>query len=105
MVTFDLFNKNISSMVVIIVVWLTEMLVKSKASGAIHVVPMGIKSEVGRWFAFSHILIEGAFDTEAQIYTIFAFAVQLMANFEFFPCAVTGEFVGRYHLPTAFVPG
>ena len=103
--TFDLFNKNISSMVIIIVVWLTEMFVKGKASRAIHVVPMGIKSEVGRRFAFSHILVEGAFDTEAQIYTIFAFAVQLMADFEFFPCAVAGKFAGRYYLPTAFVPG
>ena len=91
---FDLFNKNISGMVIIIVVWLTEMFVKGKASRAIHVVSMGIKSEVGRRFAFSHILVEGAFDTEAQIYTIFAFAVELVPNFVFFSCAVTGKFVG-----------
>ena len=103
--SFDLLDKDIPCMMVIIVVWLVKVLVEGQASRAGYVVPMGIKPEMGRWFAFSNILVERAFDTEAQIHTIFAFAVQLMANFEFFPCAVTGKFVGRYHLPTAFVPG
>ena len=81
-------------MVVIIVVWLVKVFVEGQASRASHVVPMGIKPEMGRWLAFSNILVEGAFDAEAQIHTIFAFAVQLMANFEFFPCAVAGKFAG-----------
>ena len=92
-------------MVVEAVILLVEVFVECEARFTRYVVPMGIKPEMGRWFAFSNILVERAFDTEAQIHTIFAFAVQLVSNFKFFPCAVAGKFAGRYYLPTAFVPG
>ena len=81
-------------MMVIIVVWLVKVFVEGQASRASHVVPMGIKPEMGRWLAFTNILVEGAFDAEAQIHTIFAFGVELVPNFVFFSCAVTGKFVG-----------
>ena len=78
---------------IIVVVRLIEMFVKCEPCGARHVVPMGVEPEMGGRFAFPNVLVEGAFDTEAQVYAIFTLAIELMANLEFFPCSVAAEFI------------
>ena len=66
---------------------------------------MCIEPEMGRRFAFSHILVIGALDAVAQIDTILALAIQKVSDFEFFACSVTPEFIRRGDLAAAFVSG
>ena len=55
---------------------------------------MGIKSEVGRWFGFAHILVFWALEAIAQVDAVGTFAVQEVSDVEYLPCLIAGESLG-----------
>ena len=55
---------------------------------------MGIKSEVGWWFGFVHILVFWALEAVAQVDRVGAFAVQEVSDVEYLVCLVTSERFG-----------
>lgn len=105
MVSSYLLNQDKSCVVVVIVVGLVKVFIESKAGRARHIVSVCIEPEVGRRFAFSHILVVGALDAVAQVDTILALAIELVPYFELFSCAVASKLVGRGDLSATFVSG
>ena len=90
-------------MMVEIVAFLVKMFVKHEAGRACHVIPVGIEPKMGRRFGLPHVLFFSAFDAVSQIDTVFAFAIEVVADFKALSGLVAFEGLRRSNLAAAFV--